>query len=140
MGALSELLAAANPASPANRQARVYPDSRDSRDSQQGTSEIRAHLLALAADEGLPAALVQDLCADDVTACAGLSDATLRAYLRVRERGAVMDASTVPEGYTKPCHCAGCGLVLLWPGCPPLVKACPWCFRRRAGKPVPRPA
>lgn len=50
-----------------------------------------------------------------------------------------MDAGEVPDGYTKPCHCAGCGPVLLWPGCPDRVRACPWCFRRKAGKTIPRP-
>lgn len=35
--------------------------------------------------------------------------------------------------------CTGCGPVLLWPECPPVVTACPWCFRRKVGKPVARP-
>jgi hypothetical protein len=44
MGALSELLGAANPANPANRLPLVRPDSRDSRDSQPGASAIRTPL------------------------------------------------------------------------------------------------
>jgi hypothetical protein len=101
---------------------------------------VRTHLRTLVEAEGLPAMIVHDLHAADVAACAGLSDDILRAYLHARQRGAVMDPGIAPEGYTQAVRCAGCGLVLLWPGCPPQVKACPWCFRRRAGKPVPRPA
>lgn len=105
------------------------------------TGEQRAHLLALADDEGLPAGLVHGLDDADVAACAGLPDATLRAYLRAVERGQRMDAGMVPPDWGEPVTrtCEGCGPVLLWPGCPPVVKACPWCFRPRAGKAIPRP-
>lgn len=103
--------------------------------------EQRARLLALAADEGLPAGLVHGLADADVSACAGLPDAVLRAYLRALEAGRRMDAGEVPPGWGEPVArtCEGCGPVLLWPGCPPKVKACPWCFRRKAGKAIPRP-
>jgi hypothetical protein len=107
---------------------------------KRGAAEaVRAHLLTLAKAEGLPPAIVHALHADDVAACAPCDDETLRAYLRALDRGHVMDAGIAPVGYTEPVHCAGCGPVLLWPGCPSQVKACPWCFRRRAGKSVPRP-
>ena len=117
----------------------------ESQESQGGDAEKakeqRARLLALAADEGLPAGLVHGLADADVTACAGLPDDTLRAYLLALEAGQQMDAGMVPPGWGEPvaCTCEGCGPVLLWPGCPPKVKACPWCFRRKAGKVIPRP-
>lgn len=103
--------------------------------------DLRTHLLTLAADERLPACLVHTLADADVAACAGLPDDTLRAYLRVLERGRAMDRGMVPSAWGEPvaCTCEGCGPVLLWPGCPPAVKACPWCFRRKAGKAIPRP-
>lgn len=101
---------------------------------------MRAHLLKLAADEGLQADLVNGLDCADIATCAGLPDDTLRIYLRARACGEVMDAGSVPEAYTQASHCAGCGPVWLWRGAPTRLLACPWCFRRKAGKAFPRPA
>jgi hypothetical protein len=101
---------------------------------------LRAVLLTLAADELLPAALVHDLDDADVAACANLPDDTLRAYLRALVRGQGMDRGELPAEYTRVCHCDACGPVWLWPTCPDRVKACPWCFRRKAGRPFPQPA
>ena len=55
------------------------------------------------------------------------------ATRRLRERG------EVPQHYTTITVCAGCGPVWLWPGAPDRVMACPWCFNRIAGRPIPRP-
>lgn len=101
----------------------------------------RAHLLVLADDEGLPAELVHGLDDADVTACAGLPDEALRAYLRALEADRRMDAGMVPLAWGDAVGrtCEGCGPVLLWPECPDVVKVCPWCFRRKAGKAIPRP-
>lgn len=101
----------------------------------------RARLLTLAADELLPPGLVHGLDDADAAACDGLPDDTLRAYLRSLERDRRMDAGQVPPEWGEPvaCFCKGCGPVPLWPGCPDVVLACPWCFRRNAGKAIPRP-
>lgn len=146
MGALSDLLkqpqVVANPANlRINRaQASVASfDSQDSQDSQGCAPEIRAHLLTLADAEMLPTAIVPRLHADDVAACEGLPDETLLAYLRALDRGTIMDAGIAPEGYTQAAHCDGCGPVWLWQGAPDHLVACPWCFRRKACKPLPRP-
>jgi hypothetical protein len=105
----------------------------------ESPTDLRAHLFSTAADAGLPAAIVQNLHADDVDACAGLPMATLRDYLRAQEFGRMMDRGIPPPGYTKAVACSGCGPVLLWPTSPDRVIACPWCFRRKAGKTIPRP-
>lgn len=102
-------------------------------------ARVRARLQDLAAEELLPTTLVHDLDAEELACCEGLPDDTLRAYLRALQRGRVMDGGIVPDGYSQPAKCAGCGPVLLWPGSPPEVNACPWCFRRRAGRPIPHP-
>ena len=150
-GLLARLLAnaesapAANPANPANLAPPAEPIFADSQDSQgvaaAKASEQRAHLLALADAELLPAGLVHGLADADVNACAGLPDSVLRAYLRALEAGERMDAGQVPPewGESVARTCDGCGPVLLWSDCPPKVKACPWCFRRKAGKAIPRP-
>lgn len=100
----------------------------------------RARLLALAADELLPAGLVHGLGDADVAACEGHADDGLRGCLRALVARERMDAGMVPLEWGEPVArtCEGCGPVLLWPGCPATVKACPWCFRRAAGKPIPR--
>ena len=61
-------------------------------------------------------------------------------YLRTLEKGEAMDRGEVPKEYTKVVTCGGCGPVWLWPGAPDRLIACPWCFRRKAGKKIPRPA
>ena len=99
--------------------------------------DMRAHLLALAESESVDAAHVHRLHADDVTACAGESDDTLRAYLRGLAEQHGMEAGIVPWGWDAVAHCEGCGPVRLWE--PLRVVACPWCFRRKAGKRIPRP-
>ena len=143
MGALSDLLkkgagVPANIAKTANMDTGPAGYSQDSQDSQGVEPEKRAHLLALAESEGVDAAHVHRLHADDVAACAGESDNTLRAYLRGLEREAGMDAGRVPPEWTTAAHCEGCGPVWLWPDAA-RVRACPWCFRRKAGKAIPRP-
>lgn len=93
-------------------------------DEQQrltATQQQQNHLRQLAASEGMP---------DDV----------IGAYLRALDRGAVMDRGIAPAEYTQAVHCAGCGPVWLWRGAPTRLLACPWCFRRKAGKAFPRPA
>ena len=110
-------------------------------DLMRELADLRAHLLALAADEGLPAGLVHGESDADVAACAGMPVETLRAYLRALEAGQRMDAGQVPPAWGEPVAvtCEGCGPVLLWAACPPVVKACPWCFRRKTGRLVGRP-
>ncbi len=156
MGALSKLLHRANPANAANRPASPHPDSHDSHDSQGRRNEAQAadshdsqHSHALlrlrealrcsASAEGLPAELAAGLTDADVLACDGCPADTLRAYVRTLARSQRMAAGNVPEGWTQAVQCSGCGPVLLWPGAPAVVTACPWCAHRRAGRPVPRP-
>lgn len=99
----------------------------------------RAKLLTLAEREGHAPALVHRLPGADLAACVGLADAQLVAYLRALDRGMIMDRGIAPDGYMQAAHCDGCGPVWLWQGAPPRILACPWCFRRKAGKALPRP-
>ena len=99
---------------------------------------IRARLLELADFECLEPALVHRLDNADLAACTGLGDEVLTEYLRALDAAAKIDAGDPPSGWTAARYCRLCGPVLLWPGCPPIVLACPWCFRRKAGKPIPR--
>lgn len=100
---------------------------------------LRARLLELAEFECLEPTLVHRLDDADLAACAGLGDEVLIAYLRALDAAARMDAGMAPTGWTAARYCRLCGPVLLWPDCPPIVLACPWCFRRKAGRYVPRP-
>lgn len=102
------------------------------------TEAIRSRLLTLASRAGVPLALVQRLPHADLAACADLQDDTLAAYLRTLADDACMDSDRVPDGWTQVVHCEGCGPVW-WSGVSPTVRTCPWCFRRRAGKAIPRP-
>ena len=100
------------------------PDGHSENIAVQST-DLRATLHQIATDAGLPAAIVHNL-RDD--------------YLRAQDYGQMMDRGMPPPGYTKAVACSGCGPVLLWQSSPDSVIACPWCFRRRAGKPIPRPS
>lgn len=108
---------------------------------RQAAAGLRPHLLALAADEGLPATLVHNLADADVADCGGYTDTELRGYLRALAAAERLDRGLPPLEWGEPVArvCKGCGPVLLWAECPPVVVACPWCFRRKAGKPIARP-
>lgn len=140
---------AANPANVANLPKGPRPRFADSQDSQglevskplpaTDADAIRHKLLTLAADEQVPAAVVHCLHGDDLAACAGCTDTELRAYVRALGKSAAMDAGRVPASFTVATRCPECGPVWLSEAHPPEAKSCPWCFRRRAGKAVPRP-
>ncbi len=101
--------------------------------------DLRNRLLALASIDAVPFGLVHALDDEDVMACSGLPENTLRSYVQLLARDDAMDHGLAPPEYTATVYCDGCGPVLLWPTCPPRLKSCPWCFRRKAGKPIPRP-
>ena len=111
------------------------------KDANPDTSSLRSKLMVLASTDYLPVDLVHGLSDADVNACKGETDATLTAYLRALAASRAMDAGQVPPGWGNAvkAFCDGCGPVLLWDGVPSRVKACPWCFRRKAGKGIPRP-
>lgn len=149
MGALTDFLTngiskfegegVAIPAIPAIPAPHPCQRSQQSQESQGvAVEKTRFRLLALAEAEGVDAAHVHRLTADDMDALAGMRDGWLVNYLHLLERKAGMARGVVPEGWTVPAHCEGCGPVWLWPGAE-RVRACPWCFRRRAGKALPRP-
>lgn len=48
-------------------------------------------------------------------------------------------AGIVPDGWTGVFKCDQCGLVYLEPGGPYHLQACPWCFNRALGLPIPHP-
>lgn len=137
---------AAIPAIPAIRPLPSPAKIAESQESQGVTPEktapdaIRTRLLALAAADFLPVDLVHGLADADLLAIpADYTDRHLLAYLRALEAAATMDAGMAPTGWDAARYCRLCGPVLLWPNCPPIVQACPWCFRRKAGRYVPRP-
>lgn len=111
---------------------RVRPAERVTADLRQTLVDHKPALLALL--ERLEAAAGPDwpeLQADPETLAA-----FARAMLdrEARERG------ERPEGWTQAATCERCGPVWLWVGAPEVVAACPWCFNRLVGRPLPRPA
>lgn len=135
-GALEPLRHAAPPVSPSS----PVEDLIDA-GSMPPVTQVRAKLLVLATADGLPADLVHGLVDADLSTCSGEADVTLTAYLRAIAASRAMDARQVPPGWggAAAAICEGCGPVLLWPGSPSTVKACPWCFKRKAGMEIPRP-
>ena len=101
--------------------------------------QTRMRLAALARTRGLPQALLEPIGADDLSACVDEPDAVLGAFLTALSRADHMRAGIAPPEYQQASLCDACGPVLLWADAPPRVKACPWCFRRKAGIAVPRP-
>jgi hypothetical protein len=100
---------------------------------------VRKCLQRIAEADRIDSDIVRNLHDDDIAACVGLPVATLRDYLRAQDFARMMDRGIPPPGYSKAVECSGCGPVLLWQSSPDRVIACPWCFRRKAGKPIPRP-
>lgn len=129
------------PASANNRRIAIIAGGQGAKTTGKPNSseaDQTGRLLAALRAEHLPDAL---LSRDDAepSQLAELDNAELRAYARALSRSATMDAGTVPADYTHAALCDGCGPVWLWAGAPPRLKACPWCFRHRAGKGFARP-
>ncbi|WP_149365837.1 hypothetical protein [Rhodanobacter sp. T12-5] len=174
MNALAELRkrasTPANPANPANQGRQRAVDSQDSQDSQRvevkshflptalsvlsapvadALKPIRAHLLALAAAEGIDAAHVHRLHDLDVAACVSLDALQLAGYLAMLADTAGRHAGRAPAGDTAAMHCEQCGPVWIHPDIAavlpvvdgwPRALGCPWCFVRKAGGHIPRPS
>lgn len=109
-------------------------------DARSDDIDLRGRLHRLAEKDGRPLAIVHRLHAEDLAACEALDDTALRAYLRLLERSESIASGQQPPELTQPAHCDGCGPVWLHEGVPARVRACAWCFRRRAGKAIPRPS
>lgn len=52
---------------------------------------------------------------------------------------AIREQGRVPDSYTATTFCEQCGPVFIFESAPPRVIACPWCFNRARGLPIPRP-
>ena len=79
----------------------------------------------LALDDGEPGELL------------ALSIEVLTAYACALVETDERRAGRVPAGWTVAAECSGCGPVWLGAGSPVAVVACPWCWNRREGGPVP---
>lgn len=144
---LSELLEAPPSAIPAIPAIRPNPEAAGIAESQESQApspavdldQVRARLMVLAEDEYLPPELVQSISSADLQACVDSSELELRGFLHSVRRQRSIGEGQRPYEYTAAAYCEGCGPVWLWEGAPSLVKACPWCFRKKAGKRIPRP-
>jgi hypothetical protein len=101
----------------------------------------RARLSALANTDALPDAPILALSDEESLACHGHTDDVLRTYLQAVASHEAMDQGIPPAAWGELAErfCEGCGPMMLWATCPPVVKACPWCWNRREGKPMARP-
>jgi hypothetical protein len=75
----------------------------------------------------------------DMDTLAGCTDGEVLAYIHALHARAARRAGQVPANWTSASRCEGCGPVWLWPDAPLHVIACPWCWNRIAGLPVPSP-
>ena len=110
---------------------------------------LRARLLMLATAAQIDPHHVHRMLDPDLSDYAGLSDEQLTACLHMMADTADRQAGRVPAGDTAAMLCIHCGPVWIHPGIAevlPVVDGlprglgCPWCFVRKAGGSVPRPA
>lgn len=99
----------------------------------------RLRLIRLAQSERLPVREVLRLAGRDLDTLAGCTDSECLAYARALLLRAERRAGRAPSGWTQSVRCEGCGPVWLWHGAPGAVIACPWCWNRVEGLPVPGP-
>lgn len=100
----------------------------------------RLRLIRLAQADGLRVRELLRLVKDESDTLANCTDAEVLAYARALHARARRRAGHVPREWSQLCQCQGCGPVWLWPSCPSVVIACPWCWNRVAGLLVPSPA
>jgi hypothetical protein len=113
----------------------------DTAASAPDLAALRANLLAICRSHGLPERLAIELPDADLQGCDELTTDGLLHYMRCRLEREGMMQGTAPRGWNQASYCARCGPILIWPGAPVHdVIGCPWCFIRRSGGTVPRPA
>lgn len=86
--------------------------------------------------------LLSALLPADITelALARFTPPELDAFVRAVDARHCRLAGRAPATWTTAATCRHCGPVLLWPDAPETLDACPWCWSRRDGLPIPRPA
>lgn len=99
----------------------------------------RLRLIRVAQAAGLPVRRTLRLADGELDTLAVCTDTEALAYANALHTRETRRAGKVPAGWAQPCRCDGCGPVWLWPGAPAHVIACPWCWNRREGAPVPSP-
>lgn len=99
----------------------------------------RLRLIRIAQVEGMDARRTVRMAGRDLDALAACTDAEVLAYARALLARAARRSGHVPAGWSQACQCTGCGPVWLWQAAPARVIACPWCWNRRDGLPVPCP-
>jgi hypothetical protein len=62
---------------------------------------------------------------------------TLLAFAELMRTNRRKWLGQIPDHWTWETICQRCGPVPIWPGCPPKVSGCPWCFNRVRGDPMP---
>lgn len=63
--------------------------------------------------------------------------AQLEAFAGLIMVGEMREQGIVPDHYRAVTECIQCGSVPIFEGLPRKVKACPWCFNRKSGLPMP---
>ena len=106
----------------------------------------RVRLRELADAEGFPTSLVDALTVADLEGCDGLTDDTLRAYLRCLRDSDLREHGKVPPDETATAICRSCGPVWVAPEVAAVAPkiggfarllGCPWCHINRTI--IPRP-
>ncbi len=64
--------------------------------------------------------------------------AQLKAFTELAMIEDMRHRGIVPDHYTATTHCKHCGPVPIFEGCWPESDACPWCFNRLQGLPMPK--
>jgi hypothetical protein len=109
-------------------------------DFAEGDSKFLEVLSTACADLSISPVEVRDaLAPEDVESWqqGHLTPDNLMAFARSLVQRREMNQGRVPEHYTKHATCKQCGPVWLWFAGE--VLACPWCWNRIAGRPIPRP-
>ena len=81
--------------------------------------------------------LISRLCESDLEDIQLMAPSGLLAFAHAVQVNMMRENGVVPPRWTASTVCQHCGDVPIFPGCSPRVDACPWCFNRVAGKPLP---
>ena len=99
------------------------------------TDAALLHLRYLAESSGIDWRTIEALVDPEAMAECN-TDEQRRAYVRLLDDRAHVEAGIPPSHWTHRAHCAGCGDVWLW--APLNVLGCLWCRNRKNGWPIPR--
>ena len=138
MAALTQLIDSGLTFEAENDQLIVAPADRLNDDLRRAVKDNKPVILCVLR-HGISLVELRELAGSDWSAIENEPD-MLETFAHAVATRRMRESGQVPPSYTAITQCEHCGPVWIWPGCPPQIQACPWCWNRLKNLPMPSAA